>query len=130
MRKTGGDKKMSILLLVSLCVIIGVIAQLAMKKGMNIVGTTNLKDILSVKVFSIVFQKYVFIGIVLYVLASLIWLVILSQAELSFVYPLISVGYVITAILSWFLFKEDLTLVRFFGILMICGGVYLIVLKI
>ena len=130
MRKTGGDKKMSILLLVSICVIIGVIAQLAMKKGMNIVGTTNLKDILSVKVFSIVFQKYVFIGIVLYVLASLIWLVILSQAELSFVYPLISVGYVITAILSWFLFKENLTLVRFFGILMICGGVYLIVLKI
>ena len=121
---------MSILLLVSICVIIGVIAQLAMKKGMNIVGTTNLKDILSVKVFSIVFQKYVFIGIVLYVLASLIWLVILSQAELSFVYPLISVGYVITAILSWFLFKENLTLVRFFGILMICGGVYLIVLKI
>jgi drug/metabolite transporter (DMT)-like permease len=130
MRKTGGDKKMSVLLLVSLCVIIGVIAQLAMKKGMNIVGATNLKDILSVKVFSIVFQKYVFIGIALYVLASLIWLVVLSQAELSFVYPLISVGYVITAILSWFLFKENLTLVRFFGILMICGGVYLIVLKI
>ncbi len=121
---------MSVLMLVSLCVTMGVIAQLAMKKGMNIVGAVNLKDIFSSKVFSIVFQRYVFVGIVLYVLASLVWLVVLSQAELSFVYPLISVGYIVTAILSWFLFNENLTLFRFLGILLICGGVYIIVLKI
>ena len=121
---------MSVLMLVSLCVMMGVVAQLAMKKGMNIVGTVGLKDIFSLKALPIVFQKYVFIGIVLYVLASLVWLVILSQAELSYVYPLISVGYIITAVLSWFFFDEKLTLFRFLGILLICGGVYLIVLKI
>jgi len=130
MRKVLKVKKMSVLLLVSLCVIMGVIAQLTMKRGMNIVGVVGLKDIFSTKIFSIVFQRDVFVGILLYLLASLVWLVVLSQAELSFVYPLISAGYVVTAILSWFLFKENLTLVRFFGILMICGGVYLIVLKI
>ena len=108
----------------------GVLGQLAMKKGMDIIGTISLKDMFSEKIFSIVFQSYVLVGIILYVLASLVWLVILSQAELSFVYPLISVGYILTAILSWFLFKENLTLFRFFGILLICGGVYLIVLKI
>ena len=121
---------MSVLILVSICVIIGVIAQLSMKRGMNTVGMVGLGDIFSQKVFSIVTQKYVFIGIILYVLASLIWLVILSQAELSFVYPLISVGYVITAILSKLFFNESLTLFRFLGILLICGGVYLIVLKV
>ena len=124
------NKKMSVLILVSLCVIMGVIAQLAMKKGMNMVGVVGLKDIFSEKVFSIVFQRYVLVGIVLYFLAAMIWLVILSQAELSFVYPLISIGYIITAILSWFLFKENLTLFRVVGILLICSGVYLIVLKI
>jgi len=130
MRSIWRDKKMSVLMLVSLCVILGVIAQLAMKKGMNMIGAVGLKDVFSKEVFSIIFQKYVFVGMVLYFLASLIWLVTLSQAELSFVYPLISVGYIITAILSWFLFKENLTIFRFFGILLICGGVYLIVLKI
>jgi len=130
MHKTRRDKKMSVLILVSLCVIMGVIAQLAMKKGMNMVGVVGLKDIFSEKVFSIVFQRYVLVGIVLYFLAAMIWLVILSQAELSFVYPLISIGYIITAILSWFLFKENLTLFRVVGILLICSGVYLIVLKI
>jgi len=121
---------MSVFMLISLCVIMGAIGQVAMKKGMNTVGVVGLNDIFSTKVFSIVLQRYVFVGLILYFLASLVWLVILSQAELSFVYPLISVGYVITAILSWFLFKENLTLFRFFGILLICSGVYLIVLKI
>lgn len=125
--KVGG---MSVLLLVLTCVIIGVFGQLAMKKGMNTVGTIGLRDIFSSRVFSIVFQRYVFIGIVLYLFASLIWLVVLSLEELSFVYPLIAIGYIITAILSKFLFGESLTMFRFFGILLICGGVYLIVLKI
>jgi multidrug transporter EmrE-like cation transporter len=130
MRKALKVKKMSVLLLVALCVTMGVIAQLAMKKGMNIIGAVGLKNIFSKELFSIVFQKYVFVGITLYVLASLVWLVILSQAELSFVYPLIATGYIITALLSWFLFKENLTIFRLFGILLIFGGVYLIVLKI
>ena len=130
MHKTGGDKKMSVLMLVLLCVIMGTIGQLSMKRGMNVVGAVSLKSIFSKDVFSIIFQRYVFVGIFLYFLASLVWLVVLSQAELSFVYPLISVGYIITAILSWFFFNESLTLFRFFGVLLICSGVYLIVLKI
>jgi len=121
---------MSVLLLVMVCVTIGVFGQLAMKKGMNIVGFITLRDVFSSRIFSIIFQKYVFIGIMLYVSSALIWLVVLSQEELSFVYPLISIGYVLTAILSKFLFNESLTMFRFFGILLICGGVYLIVLKI
>ena len=130
MYNTLGDKKMSVLMLISLCIVMGVIGQLAMKKGMNIVGAVGLKNIFSKEIFSILFQKYVFVGIVLYFLAALVWLVVLSQAELSFAYPLISIGYIITAILSWVLFKENLTIIRFLGILLICGGVYLIVLRI
>ena len=121
---------MSFLLIVLTCVILGVFGQLAMKKGLNMIDVISIRDLFSIRVFSIVFQRYVFIGIVLYLLASLFWLVALSQEELSFVYPLIAIGYVFTAILSKFLFNESLTMFRFFGILLICGGVYLIVLKI
>jgi len=123
-------KKMSVLVLVFSCVAIGVFGQLAMKRGMNLVGVIGLKDLLSSKIFSIIFQKYVFLGIILYILASMLWLVVLSQEELSFVYPLIGIGYVLTAILAWLFFGESLTLFRFFGILLIFGGVFLVVLKI
>lgn len=121
---------MSVLIIVLTCVIIGVFGQLTMKKGMNEVGLINVKDIFSSRVFSIVFQKYVFIGISLYVLSSLLWLVALSQEELSFIYPLISIGYIMTAILSKIIFNESLTIFRFLGILLICGGVYMIAIKV
>jgi len=121
---------MSVLLIVLTCVIIGVFGQLAMKRGMNEVGFINVKDIFSTRIFSIVFQKFVFVGISLYVLSSLLWLVALSQEELSFIYPLISIGYIITAILSKIIFNESLSMFRFLGILLICGGVYLIIIKV
>ena len=121
---------MSVLVLVFICVGLGVIGQLAMKRGMNEVGLIGIKDFFTSKVFQIILQEYVLIGMVFYVLAALVWLVILSQEELSFAYPLISIAYVITTILSKLLFNESLTIFRFFGILLICGGVYMIVLKI
>jgi len=123
-------KKMSVLLLVLISIILGVLGQLSMKKGMNTVGPIGLKNIFSIEIFSIVFQKFVFLGFVLYIFSSMLWLVALSQEELSFIYPLISIGYIITAILGKFLFNESLTVFRFFGIILICSGVYLIVLKI
>jgi len=122
--------KMNVLFLILICVGMGVIGQLSMKKGMNTIGNIGVKDIFSSRISEILLQKYVFIGMVFYVLASFLWLVILSQEELSFVYPLISIGYIITAILSKLFFNESLTLFRFLGILLIFGGVYLIVLKI
>jgi multidrug transporter EmrE-like cation transporter len=130
MKNVSKGKKMNVLLLIFISVGLGVFGQLSMKKGMNSIGAIGLKNVFSTEIFSIVSQRFVFLGIVLYVFSSMIWLVILSQEELSFVYPLISVGYIITAILSKFLFNESLTFFRFFGILLICSGVYLIVLKI
>lgn len=130
MKSFKGRRKMSVLILVLTCVTIGVFGQLFMKKGMNSIGVVELKDIFSKRIFSIIFQKYVFIGIVLYLFASVIWLAVLSQAELSFAYPLIGIGYIFTALLAWVFFKENLTFIRFFGILLIIGGVYLIVLKV
>ena len=127
-KQKGG--KMSVIFLVLICVGMGVIGQLTMKKGMNTIGNIGVKDIMSSRIFEILFQKYVFVGMVFYVFASLLWLVILSQEELSFVYPLISIGYIVTTILGKFLFNENVTFFRFLGVLLIFGGVYLIVLKI
>jgi len=123
-------KKMNVLVIVGLCVILGVLGQLFMKKGMNEVGKIGISDILSKRFFSIVFQKYVFIGISFYVIGNMLWLVALSMAELSYVYPLIGTGYLITAILSWLIFGESMTLMKITGIILITLGAYLIVIKV
>jgi drug/metabolite transporter (DMT)-like permease len=63
---------------------------------------------------------------VCYGLGFLVWLVVLAKAEVSYAYPLISLGYVFTAILGRVLFGEAVTITRMTGILVICLGVFLV----
>ena len=125
-----GKSKMAVLLLVLVVVGLAVIAQLSLKKGMTKVGAIEIGDLLTSKVFSIITEKFVVIGLLLYFVASALWVVILSKEELSFAYPLIALGYIFTAVLASLLFNESLTLFRIVGILSIALGVFLIVIKI
>jgi drug/metabolite transporter (DMT)-like permease len=59
-------------------------------------------------------------------MSAVFWLVVLSRLELSLVYPMVSVAYILVALFSWFFFKENVNLVRWLGILVIVMGVFLI----
>ena len=74
---------------------------------------------------SIFMNPFILIGFISIGLSSLFWLAALSKADLSYAYPMISIGYVITAISAWIFFQESLTLMRMSGILIICVGVFL-----
>jgi multidrug transporter EmrE-like cation transporter len=109
-------------------ILLAVFGQLSMKKGMSNVGEIALRQLLGKKISSLL-DRFVILGIGLYVLSTAIWLVVLSQEELSLVYPLVGTGYALTAILAKFFFKEKLTVFRISGIVMIIIGAYLIVAK-
>jgi multidrug transporter EmrE-like cation transporter len=55
-----------------------------------------------------------------------VWLIVLSKLEVSVAYPLLSIGYVITAVVGLFFLGENVTLLRVFGIALICGGLFFI----
>jgi len=55
-----------------------------------------------------------------------VWLLVLSRVEVSFAYPLLSVGYIVNAVAGYYLFQENLSLTRITGILIICVGVYFV----
>jgi len=122
--------KMSVLALILASVVLAVFAQLSLKRGMANVGTLSVNDLLTSRIFSVITERFVIFGLMLYFIASGLWLVVLSREELSFAYPLIALGYVFTAILAKIFFNESLTLVKMMGILLIVAGAYLIVLKI
>ena len=115
------------LTLIFTAVLLAVFAQVSMKKGMNGIGPVSITEVIGKRFFSVFLQRFVVIGIILYVLSTVFWLVVLSQAELSFAYPLVGTGYVLTAILSKIFFKENLTILRTLGIILIAVGAYLIV---
>jgi len=100
-------------------VILGVIGQVSLKKGMLLSGSTNL----NLDLIKVIFTPYIFLGLVLYAVAMFLWLSILSRVELSLAYPMLSLGYVFVIFASWLIFNEHVSTLRIAGILFICIGV-------
>jgi drug/metabolite transporter (DMT)-like permease len=116
-----------VLALIFLDVILNVAGQLSLKRGMAQFGSFAISiDALPRIFLKAAFNFNILLGLVCYGLGFLVWLIVLAKAEVSYAYPLISLGYVFTAILAWLLFNEALTDIRIAGILLICIGVYLI----
>ena len=54
------------------------------------------------------------------------YMLVLSWADYSFVQPAASLGYGVTALLSWLILGEDVTPLRWLGIAIICLGVFVV----
>ncbi len=119
--------KYVVLALIFVDVVLNVVGQLSLKYGMSQFGNFSL----SLSTLPPVFLKAatnpnVLLGLVCYGLGFLVWLIVLSKAEVSYAYPLISLGYVFTAILARAMFGEAVSFTRMAGILVTCLGVCLI----
>ena len=113
------------LLLVLIAVVLASFGQISMKYGMNLVGSFGPPGItVLLGLARAVFTPFVFLGLALYAVSAMFWLMVLKQAkELSYVYPLIASTYVIVLFLSWLLLQERITVVRLAGVVLICIGV-------
>lgn len=74
---------------------------------------------------SIFTNPFILFGMMATGISSIFWLSALSRADLSYAYPMISMGYIITAVAAWLFFQENLTIIRLAGIFIICSGVFL-----
>jgi len=120
-----------VLVLILISVMLSAGGQLSMKNGVSSLGKLGVSDIIApAMMFKVISNPMIILGVFLYGVASIFWLAILSRAELSYAYPMIAISYVVTSVIAWVLFKENLTLIRFLGIIMIIAGVYVISLKI
>ena len=98
-------------------------AQIMLKRGMLALGPLSLGESGIIgTVFSIVFQPWVFFGLSMFVISMASHLVVLSKVQLSFAYPFLSLAYVIVAAYAFFIFGEDVGLMRMAGIALICMG--------
>src|SRR5260370_41448803 len=72
------------------------------------------------------FQPWVAAGVALLVLWQLSRMALLSWADLSYVLPVTSVGYVVVALIGKFFLNESITPQRWAGIVLIMAGVALV----
>ena len=111
-------------ILLATSILLAVTGQLLMKKGMTMFGSFPISQMLQ-NIIPMFLNPYVFFGFACFGLSSIFWLAVLSRFEISFVYPMVAVAYVIVALASMVLFKENVSLVRWAGIAVIILGVIL-----
>lgn len=113
------------LLMTGVC--LSVIGELLLAHGMKRFGTLDLGlPTLISTLFRVFTQPTIILGFVFVFSASIFWLAVLSRVHLSYAYPLLASGYVVTALLARILFNEPISLARWAGIIIICVGVVLV----
>lgn len=99
------------------------IAQLFLKAGTNAISVGEQGSGFFSLVLRAATQPFIVAGVSCYVLSMAIWLAVLSRLPVSVAYPLLSIGYIITAVFGFFLFGESLGVVKIVGIIIIIIGV-------
>ena len=113
--------------LILLGVLLNAGAQLMLKAGMTQIGhfefsMANMMPI-GLKVMG---NPPIINGLCMYVMSVVVWLLVLSRVQVSFAYPMLSIGYVVNALAANYFFGEPLTSMRMLGIFIIISGVYLV----
>jgi multidrug transporter EmrE-like cation transporter len=119
-------KGMPFWLALSIALLLGVAGQISLKWGVRQEGKLAGFNIQFLRAF---FNPWVLLGLFSYAVSSLFWLISISQAELSFVYPFISLNFALIALLSWLIFNDAMGPYRLLGIFLICLGVIFVSLS-
>ena len=115
------------LLLLLLGVLLNALAQLGLKSATAAVGAIALDRGSLNDAAEILLGRPVFWAALLaYGLSVIVWVIGLSRVPVSQAYPLLSLGYVITALGAWLLLGEVISLQRSVGIAVIIIGVVLV----
>ncbi|GIX42149.1 MAG: transporter [Leptospiraceae bacterium] len=114
-----------IYIFLGISILLGAFGQIFMKIMMNHLGPFPLQDKSKwlFYAFSILTSKYLWYVFLCYGISIVLWLMVLSYADLSLVRPLMSLGYLIT--LAYGIYSgESVTNERIIGTFLIIGGVF------
>ena len=113
---------MQMFLFIFLPIFLSVVGEFLLK--FNVTGqklALNLSSVLAV--FT---TPGIIIGILFVISSAILWVIGMSKFQLSFMYPFLSVNYVIIIVGSEFILKEDVTINRYISILLIIIGLVII----
>ncbi len=101
-------------------IFLGSCAQVFLKRGVTQTGPKGFA-------YSTLFRSaWVWAWAVCFVIATGLWLIALSKIQVSYAFPLLSMGYVVVAVLSIAILRERVPALRWVAIGVITMGVALI----
>jgi drug/metabolite transporter (DMT)-like permease len=99
--------------------------QIILKLGLNRIGKLTDKPFWD-SIGLIISNPNVIIGALLYVIAAFVWVWVLSQRPLSYIYPFLATTYIFALIGSSLILGEPLNWLRWAGVVAIGFGIFLI----
>jgi drug/metabolite transporter (DMT)-like permease len=110
--------------LIVLTVAINTTGQFMVKTGVNRIGAVSILNWHAI--IRALTSWLILGGFVVYFISALVWISILSRADLSWAFPILSLSYVLTALLSPVFLHEAFSAQRLIGTFVICLGVFLV----
>ena len=115
------------LVLVLSGVVLNALAQSLLKLGTNRLGPIEFSAANAVDIALRTLTLWPFLlGFACYGISLVIWIVALSRVPVTVAYPMLSIGYVINALIARYWLGESLSASGWAGIGLICCGVVLI----
>lgn len=69
-------------------------------------------------------NTFIVLGYVLLIVRGVFWILVLRKFPITFAYPFLSVSFVLLLVVSYYLFREVITLYKIIGSLFIITGVF------
>jgi drug/metabolite transporter (DMT)-like permease len=117
------ESKMKELSLFVLMIVAWATGQVLMKFGMNLLAGQKISPQFFFKALT---MWQVLAGLLFSVVGSLLWLVVISRADLGYSNLVLSLTFVVVALASAVLFKEPMPLLKWVGASLIVLGVFLV----
>ncbi len=115
------------LILITALVLLQVLGNICLSRGMRQIGATaaivpgNLIG-LGIQILS---DPWVILGICIQIICLIVYLLVISRLDLSYVLPIMSSSYVLTTLFGWLILGEKVALTRWLGSILVSFGVML-----
>jgi drug/metabolite transporter (DMT)-like permease len=114
--------------LLLMSVLISVAGQFFLKIGALKLGKVDAGNAVNL-IFNMITIPELLLGLTCYGIGAIAYILLLTRINLSIAAPAVSVGYIFSVLLGYFVLKESINLTRAFGLGFIVIGVILVVCK-
>ncbi len=109
-------------------VLISVAGQFLLKMGAIKLGKVHTGNIINL-ILNMITIPELLLGLTCYGIGAIAYILLLTRVNLSIAAPAVSVGYIFSVLLGYFILKEPIPLLRLVGLGFIVTGVILVVWK-
>ena len=102
--------------------------QITLKSAMNQIGRIGSAEVAAAgdTILRAAREPRLWLGLTLFGISSIFWMVVLSRVPLSVAYPFVGISYVVIVLMARFVLAENVPALRWVGVLVVAAGITII----